>query len=61
MDLRDPFLYIYIYVGKIITFLDVHSIENQHLSLMYTMYANASNKYPSYTHVKSYMVQRVHP
>ena len=28
---------------------------------MYIMYANASNNTPSYTHVSSYVVWRVHP
>jgi hypothetical protein len=28
---------------------------------MYTMYASASNNIPSYTHVSSYVVWRVHP
>ena len=28
---------------------------------MYTMYANASNNTPSYTHITSYVVWSVHP
>ena len=34
--------------------------ENQYLSLMYSMYANALNNTPSYTHVRSYVVCKVH-
>ena len=28
---------------------------------MYTMYINASNNTPSYTHISSYIIWRVHP
>ena len=35
--------------------------EKQYLFLMYTMYANGSNNIPSYIHVSSYVVWRVHP
>ena len=44
-----------------IAFFNVHTRENQHLSLMYTRHANASNRTPSYTHVTSHVVWRVHP
>ena len=40
----------------LIAFLYVSTREEQCLSLMYSMYANASNNYPSYTHVSSYML-----
>ena len=41
----------------LIAFLNVHTRERkQYLSLMYIMYADASNATPSYTHVSSYMV-----
>ena len=51
-------------VKRLFTFnslLDVHTREKQHLSLMYTMYANASHNTPSYTHVTLYVIQKVHP
>ena len=42
-------------------FLNIHK-EQQHLSLMHTMYTNASNNTPFYTHISwTYMVWRVHP
>ena len=45
----------------LISLLNVHTVENLYLSLVYiSMYANASNNIPSYTHVHSYVVWRVH-
>ena len=41
--------------------VDVHARNKQYLSLMYVMYANASNNTPFYTHISSYMVWRVQP
>ena len=35
--------------------------QKQKLSLMYTMYVNASINTPSYTHISSYIVCRFHP
>ena len=52
--------YIYLNFKKSIAFLDVHIREKQHLSLMYTIYVNASNNTPSYTHVSSNVVSMVH-
>ena len=34
--------------------------EKQYISLMYTMYANASNNTPSYTHHNSHVIWTVH-
>ena len=42
----------------LICFLNVHSREKLFLSLMYT---KTSNYTPSYTHINSYMVWRIHP
>ena len=41
-------------------FLCVHTKGEQYLP-MYTMYTNASNNIPFYTHINSYMVWRVQP
>ena len=46
---------------KLVVFFDVHTRENQYLSLMRTMYASVSNNAPSQTHVGAYVVWRVHP
>ena len=35
--------------------------KKKHVFLMYSMYVNASNNTPTYTHVSSYMVWRVQP
>ena len=56
-----PFLYIYLYLRKLVAFLNVHTREIQYLSLMYSMYANASNNARPYTHIRLYVVWRVHP
>ena len=44
-----------------LAFLNVHTREKEYLSLMYTMYANASNNTAYYTHVSLSVVWRVHP
>ena len=46
---------------NLIAFLDVRTREKQCLSLMYTMYGNASNNTPSYTHVSSYVYEESTP
>ena len=40
----------------LIAFQNVHNKEKQDLSLMYTMYLNASNNTSFYTYVSSYML-----
>ena len=43
------------------TFLNAHARGKQYqISLMYTMYTNASNNTLFYTHVRSYITWRVH-
>ena len=49
-------MYIYLYFKFLIAFLSLHNIEKWYLSFMYTMYTNALNNTPSYTHTSSYGV-----
>ena len=37
-------------------FLDAHTKKILYLSLIYVVYASASNNIPSYTHLNSYIV-----
>ena len=45
----------------LIKFINLHTRENQYLSLRYIMRINASTNTPFYTHISSYVVWRVHP
>ena len=45
----------------LIPILVVDSREKWYLTLMYTIYANASNNIPSYTHINLFVVWKVHP
>ena len=49
-----------LWVKTLIAFLNAHTREKQYPSLMYTIYANALNNTPSYTHVSLYVVYKVH-
>ena len=52
LDLRVLFFCTSTITSKFpIAFLNEYTREKQRLSLMYAMYANASNNTPSYTHV----------
>ena len=42
--------------SKFLITLHLHTRDNSHPSLMYTMYVNASNKIPSCTHINLYVV-----
>ena len=56
VNFRVPFLYIYqVYSKILLAFLNI-KLKDNHLSLRYTLYANASNSTPFYTHISSYVV-----
>lgn len=54
LHLTGPFLTFAFSLKSLITSLSVHTREKQYLSLIYNMYASASNKTPSYTQVSWY-------
>jgi hypothetical protein len=61
LTLGPPFAFEHIYISKnLIAFLDVHTRENEDLSIMYTMYTNASNNTPFYIHIDLHIIWRIH-
>ena len=61
LNLRAPFCISTFTLYFLIAFLDIQTRENNASPFKFTMYTNASNNAPSYTHVSLYMVWRVHP
>ena len=61
LNLRAPFCTSTWTSWFFVCLLILHTKENLYLSLTYTMYANASNKTPSYTHISSYVIWSVQP
>ena len=65
LTLRPPFVHLPLLKRFLITFSNVHTKEEQDLSLAlsltYIMYADASNNTPFYTHVNLYVAWRVPP
>ena len=59
-NLKGPFCkHIFIF-KNLIAFIDVHFKANKDLSIIYTMYTNASNNTPFYIHISLHIIWRIH-
>lgn len=61
LNCGDPFITSTFTSKKLVALLNINTRGKIIPPLIYTMYDNASNNTPIYTHIRLYMVRKVHP